>query len=230
MSVLIINIPVKESVENIRLFNLLGFELVNKEYNVFSNGDTLLRFSDTATFEKGFFVYNDDIDATVSDMESKKVIFNCKSYDGDQLLEADLFDPNKVFVGYKNTNNLAIDKIEQNSDMGSFAGLGIETTDIAKTMDFWKKIGFNHIPENDRRDIYSEMVLDNNKLLIYKKGVVKHLFHSPALVFKSSNLDSIVENLKSKGIVFRYESEYDMTIQDAVIELDTGFHIFLKKM
>jgi len=230
MSVLIINIPVKKSTENIRLFNLLGFEMVNKEYNVFSNGNTLLRFSDTATFEKGFFVYNDDIDVTVSDMEKKNVIFNCKSYDGDVLLEADLFDPNKVFVGYKNTNNLTIDKVEQNNRVGSFAGLGIETTDMAKTIDFWSKIGFNHIPENDRRDIYSEMILGDSKLLIYKKGVVKHLFHSPALVFKSNNLDLIVEYLKSKGIVFRFESEYDMTIQDAVIELDSGFHIFLKKM
>lgn len=229
MQNLIINIPVKKLNNNILLFNILGFVVVDAANNILSNGSILIQFTTTAFFEKGIFINSDNLNGQISEIESKGLIFNCKDIIDSNLVEAALFDPNRVFVAFKKTDDLVIESIKPNNIIGNYDGLGIETIDINKSIKFWSKIGFTHIPENDRKDFYAEMIMEGTKLLFFKKGFIKHLFYSPALVFRSDDIDSVVTDLESKGIAFRHKEMYDMSITNAVIELDSGSHIFILK-
>ncbi|GEM_PF-6808122 len=229
MQTIVINIPVRDISQNIELLKMLGFRLIDNEKNILSNGQVILRLSHRAFFEKGFFICTDDFENQIAQIEHSGLHLNCKYYTKKEFVEGCLLDPNKVFFGIKKMDKRYELEGPVDTTIGNFTGLGIETMDFEKTSDFWEKIGLIFDPENSKIGHYHKLHLNGFSIVLYRKGYIDHLFHNPAIMFKDKNMHKIIDNLKDKGILFRYETEINAEQSGAIIELDSGIHIFLHK-
>ncbi|MCT4636627.1 MAG: hypothetical protein N4A72_02870 [Bacteroidales bacterium] len=229
MQTIVINIPVRDISLNIEILKVLGFRLIDNDKNLMSNGQVILRLSHRAFFEKGFFICTDDFENQIARIEKAGLHLNCKYYTKKEFVEGCLLDPNKVFFGVKKMDKQYKLDGPVDKTIGTFAGLGIETLDFERTSDFWEKIGLVFDKNNSKIGHFHKLHMNGFSIVLYRKGYIDHLFHNPAIMFKDSRMDTIIDKLKDKGILFRYETEINADHTGAIIELDSGIHIFLHK-
>ena len=209
-------------------YQKLAFKLLSEnEPTLFTDGKMLLEINPDNFARTGLKLYRADWSQAITLL---KEIVAVISFDGGHLVS----DPNGVKVYLLDGEMTSKPKLKGVSTAipGNFAGLSIEAVDVAKTVKFWKILGYKKTMGSIEQDWIAFENGTSIGISIMKPMVCPHLFFNPSLTFFNGGKNlRIIQKIKAAGIpiaeeiiVFNKEG-----IVDNVILCDPGglgFFIF----
>ncbi len=117
------------------------------------------------------------------------------------------------------------------SVLGNFAGLSIESTDVTKTVEIYKLLGFELAQGS--ADQGWVMLIDENKfgISVMRPNTCPHLFFNPSLTFfNGKNNPAIIDKIRSLGIPITEEITHfnkEGKVDNIIIRDPGGYGFFI---
>ena len=90
--------------------------------------------------------------------------------------------------------------------MGNFNGVSLESVDLAASLEFWQKIGFNHVGGSVENGWVMMKNEDDFDLNLMHFGLCPHLFSNPGLnFFNGANNPAIIREIKNRKLPIQQE-------------------------
>ncbi len=178
-------------------YQRLGFTLLSEEKpTLFTDGKFLLEINPENTARTGLKLYRKD---WTNIIELLKKITAIVPFEGGHLVS----DPNGVKVYLMDGEMKGTYKLDGESSAipGNFAGLSIEAVDVAKTVDFWKILGYKKTMGGIEQ---GWITFENGSAVgisIMKPMMCPHLFFNPGLTFFNGGKNlPIIEKIRAASI------------------------------
>jgi hypothetical protein len=95
---------------------------------------------------------------------------------------------------------------KKNTVLGNFNGVSLESVDLAASLEFWQKIGFNHVGGSVEKGWVIMKNEDDFDLNLMHFGLCPHLFSNPGLnFFNGANNPAIIREIKNRKLPIQQE-------------------------
>lgn len=117
------------------------------------------------------------------------------------------------------------------SSLGNFSGLSLETTDMKRSADIYKALGFTVVFGDDSQP-YMSVALDEFTVTLMKPNICPHLFFNPSMTYfngKEGN-PKVIAKVRELGIPIAEEITHfskDGSVDNIIIRDPGGYGFFL---
>lgn len=114
--------------------------------------------------------------------------------------------PSGCCVYLVNSENSIKNELQNDSVLGNFAGLSLETNNIQHSVQFWEHFGFKQVAGNIEQGWMTLKNEDGFKVSLMKYGACPHLFFNPSLTFFNGKENlAIIARIRELGIPLTQE-------------------------
>jgi len=219
----IIQTPCANMKVSLDFYSRLNFQMISESNpTLISDGQVTIEINPDRFARAGGKLYRDDWQEVISKLEKD---VNITPIEDGHLLS----DPNGVWI-YLLKTAPANDSASSNSNgmLGTFAGVSIETTDMARSIMIWTTLGFKTSGTADQSWV-SCTAEDGMVVSIMKPMSCPHLFFNPSLTyFNGDDNLKVIEDIRAVGVSIAEEITHfnKEGIVDNVILRDPGGYGF----
>ncbi len=221
----ILQTPTNDLNQSLIFYKQLNFKVLSKENpTLVSDGKAVIEINPDRFARAGVKFYKSDWSSTV---EKLKKITNVLSIEHGYLLG----DNNGVWIYLMESNstvNFDLGEVE-NSTLGNFAGLSLETTDIQKSIEVWEILGFSKTMGSVEQGWVAYENQDKMGVSFMQPNSCPHLFFNPSMTyFNGKNNLEIIAKIREVGIPITEEITHfnKEGIVDNIIIRDPGGYGF----
>jgi hypothetical protein len=223
----IIHTPTNNLQDSLDFYHKLQFKTVrHKKLTLVTDGKALIEINPERIARAGIKIYQSDWSKIIVKLEEETAI--TKITDG-YLLS----DPSGAWIYLIEKKADFEFKPEKNAFgvTGNYAGISLETTDIAKSIRIWTILGFKKTMGSLEQGWVTLQNEDGVGISLMKPMSCPHLFFNPSLTyFNGKNNLNIIQNIRDIGIPITEEITHfnDKGVVDNIIIRDPGgFGFFL---
>ncbi len=213
--------------KSLEFYLKLNFEQVESEDKIFvTDGKVLIEINDQPFARAGIKVYREEWDTTVAQL---KTITHIRKTDEGYLLS----DPSNVWIYLvEGTAPITFAQAEKSyATLGAYAGVSLETVDIAKSIKIWSELGFRH--ENGA--VEQGWVEYKNEggfgISFMNPESCPHLFFNPSLTYFNSGQNiPVIAKIKEAGIPITQEITHfnkEGIVDNVILRDPGGFGFFI---
>ena len=220
--------PLNTVPDSLSFYKKLGFTFKESSLgNLYSDGSVLIELNDSPFARPSVKLFKDNWEQEISLLKLKTKVI---SLDNSILLSA----PSGIWVYLcqkSDDYNFELPK-DNNSILGNFAGLSLESIDIEASINFWKLLGFSKTSGSVAQGWISLSDSEGMTISIMKPNSCPHLFFKPSLTFFNGKQNmEVIAKIRSSQIPIAQEitAFNDKGIVDNIILVDPGglgFFIF----
>lgn len=193
-----------------------------------TDGLILLALCEDSKWKGSLTYYAETVAEKVAALEKSGVRFDNKQETGGKVTTATLVDPNGLELTLVQAARSEVSKPPGKplSRLGQFGELSIETEDVAKSLEFWLKLGFEpteYMPAQP--DAWASIKDDLLMLGIYRKGHCPHVIRTPSITYFNADAAERNQKFRQEGMTFIQELSGENG--DAVAEAPEGQLFFL---
>jgi len=177
---------------SLHFYQQLNYTSLSKENNIFTDGQVVIEINVERSARTGINFYD-------LEWESFITKFSVPIIKVSNALM--ISDPNGVLIYLKEG------RLPESSDTippaipGKFAGISIETIDIATSLQFWSLFGYQQTQGGIEKGWVTLSNETGLSISLVKLGICPHLFFNPGLnYFNGGNNLPIIEQIREKGI------------------------------
>ncbi len=222
----IVHTPTNNLANSIDFYTKLKFNLLSeKTLTRFSEGKFVLEVNPERTARAGIKLLGTDWQSTCKKIEPLTKVMP----QNDGFLVS---DPNGVWIYLVSSDEDIVLPESENSVLGNFGGMSIETVDIERTLEFWLLLGFEVKSGKAEQGWFGLQNTDGFELSLMNPNICPHLFFNPGLnFFNGKNNPGIIEEVRRLNIPITEEITHfnKEGIVDNIIIRDPGglgFFIF----
>jgi predicted enzyme related to lactoylglutathione lyase len=152
--------------------------------------------------------YAENVEEKIATLEPLGLRFDNKLQTGSAVTSATFRDPNGLEVNLVQAAPSELQPIPQTpiSQAGQFGELSVETEDVAKSLEFWLKLGFEPSQYMPDPPIAWASITDGLLMLgIYLKGHCPHVIKTPSITYFEADMPDRILRLKQEGMSFLQE-------------------------
>jgi hypothetical protein len=227
---------------SVALYEKLGFSKIGSNtYPVpwaqVSDGSLLITMRKDDTRYIGLTYYAADVDKIAADLEKEGITFNQKPKEGDPLKRYRFKSPDGFDIvisnnlgGFEQPKGITMINMKPadfnsadkypNKQCGVFGEFAQPVKDLARSLEFWKKLGFKSNAE--MKEPYPHSILSDG-LMIIGLHQTDH-FNYPAITYFGLNTEKRVQQLKEKGLTAFDEMQGKNNV---VLKTWEGQHFFI---
>lgn len=223
----IVQTPTNALAESLDFYKSLNFKVVSEANpTLVTDGGVIIEINPDRFARAGVKIYSTDWSEVVEEM---KEIVAVSNMDNGYYFA----DPSGTLVYLiEGMFNHDIEKSDPTfSALGNYAGVSLETTDIAKSIRIWTLLGFKKTMGSAEQGwiVYGD---DNGfGVSLMKVGSCPHLFFNPSLTyFNGSNNLKVIAEIRNKGIPITEEISHfnkEGIVDNIIIRDPGGFGFFL---
>ncbi|MEL7002015.1 MAG: hypothetical protein AAFN93_04675 [Bacteroidota bacterium] len=191
----IIHTPCPDLQTSLDFYKRLNFEVISaSEPTLVSDGQAMIEINPERFARAGVKLYQKDWKDVVTKLEME---VNITPIQNGHLLS----DPSGVWVYLLNDEAYnTVDAGVSKSILGTFAGISLETTDMARSLMIWTTLGFKSSGSADQS--WVSCTAENGMVVSLMKPMsCPHLFFNPSLTyFNGGNNLEVIENIRKAGI------------------------------
>jgi len=221
----ILHTPTNDLNQSIDFYKKLNFKILSTENpTLVSDGKAVIEINPDRFARAGVKFYKSDWSSTV---EQLKKLTNIISIENGFLLS----DPSGVWIYLIESDSSIKSNLSEieNSTLGNFAGLSLETTDLKKSIEFWEVLGFSKTMGSIEQGWVAYENQDKMGVSFMQPNSCPHLFFNPSMTFFNGkdNL-SIIEQVRKVEIPITEEITHfnKEGIVDNIIIRDPGGYGF----
>jgi len=217
---MILETPTPNLQESKEFYNKLDFEIIDQDDNALvSDGTVKILINSDRYTRAGIHIYIDDRAELIEKLSKEYKFFGrsnnifCES-SGTRITLHDSADKEKFQITKTDT-----------SFLGTYAGVCLETPDIEKSVNLWKKLGFEVSMGAVEQGWIALSNAKGDSISLMKPMSCPHLFFNPSLTyFNGSENISIIEKIRQVGVDITEEVTHfnPEDIVDNVILRDPG--------
>lgn len=164
----------------------------SQEQNIFTDGQVMIELNPDRTARTGINFYDVEWESFKEKLSVPIVELS------DALV---ISDPNGVLIYLKKGQLPKLSVAASTAMLGKFAGVSIETTDIATSMKFWSLFGYQQTQGAIEKGWVALSNTTGLDISLMKLGACPHLFFTPSLTYFNggSNLP-VIQQIREKGI------------------------------
>jgi len=215
-----IHTPTNDPRQSIGFYTRLGFTQLSEKPTLFSDGTMVIEVDPERSARVGVRVYSGDTASALSELGNHVKAHAIK---GGQVVS----DPSGVWVYIMEGNEPRADMAGiPSSTLGNFAGLSIESTDVARSTGFWKALGLEVTIGSTEQGWVSLGAQGWPLVSVMAPLNCPHLFFDPSLTYfngKEGN-PKVIANVRKAGIPIAEEITHfnKEGIVDNIIVRDPG--------
>lgn len=220
-----IHTPTPNLSRSLDFYQKLGFKSVTSEVPILvSDGRALIEINPDRFARAGVKLFAESWKDKLADLEK---VVSINRVDGGYLLS----DPSGVWIYLvEGESPVPFEREESSfSALGNYAGLSLESTDIARSLKIWKTVGFSNISGSMDQGWLSCTNSEQVTISLMKPSTCPHMFFNPSLTYFNAgkNLE-VIEKIRDAGISITEEITQfnDDGIVDNVIIQDPGGYGF----
>ena len=221
----ILQTPTNNLSQSLDFYKKLNFKILSAENpTLVTDGNAIIEINPDRFARAGVKFYKNNWDSTV---EQLKKITNVLSIENGYLLS----DKSGVWIYLMESNStVKFDLSEvENSTLGNFAGLSLETTDIQKSIEVWEILGFSKTMGSIEQGWVAYENQDKMGVSFMQPNSCPHLFFNPSMTyFNGKDNLSIIAKIREAGISITEEITHfnKEGIVDNIIIRDPGGYGF----
>lgn len=217
--------PTNQLENSLAFYEKLGFKtLVDKEKTIVTDGKAVIEISPDRFVRTGVKLYKPNWMKEVTKLKKLTTVHQIK----DGYL---LGDPNGVRIYLiKGILKLKFKPAKESySVLGNYAGISLESTDIKKSVEIWKALGFKVSGSSDQGWVACTNA-DNLVVNIMNPMMCPHLFFNPSLTYFNGkeNNPKVIKKIRTLKIPITEEITHfnDKGVVDNIIIRDPGGYGF----
>ena len=217
--------PTPNLSRSLDFYQKLGFKSISSEVPILvTDGRAFIEINPDRYARAGIKLYAQSWKDKLTELEQ---VGSVGHIDGGYLLS----DPSGVWIYLIEGVSPAPVEMEDNafSALGNYAGISIESTDIARSLKVWKTIGFSNVSGSMEQGWLSCTNSEQVTVSLMKTGTCPHLFFNPSLTyFNGGNNLEVITKIRQAAIPITEEITHfnDDGIVDNVIIRDPGGYGF----
>ncbi len=221
----ILQTPTNDLNQSLKFYKKLNFKVLSKENpTLVSDGKAVIEINPDRFARAGVKFYKSDWSSIAEQLKQKT---NVISIEHGYLLS----DKSGVWIYLMESNStVKFDLGEyENSTLGNFAGLSLETTDIQKSIEIWELLGFSKTMGSVEQGWVAYENQDKMGVSFMQPNSCPHLFFNPSMTyFNGKNNLEVIGKIREAGIPFTEEITHfnKEGIVDNVIIRDPGGYGF----
>lgn len=196
-----------------------------------TDGLMLLSLREGSEWKGSLTYYAENVAEKVASLEKSGVRFDDRQETGGKITTATLVDPNGLEVNLVQAarSEVPTPPGKPISRLGQFGELSIETEDVAKSLEFWLKLGFEPTEYMPAQPDSWASIADGLLMLgIYRKGHCPHIIRTPSITYFNADAAERIRTLKQEGMTFVHELPGENgEVGHAIAEAPEGQLIFL---
>ncbi|MFK7774783.1 MAG: VOC family protein [Saprospiraceae bacterium] len=224
----ILQTPTNDLRQSLDFYKKLNFKILSAENpTLVTDGKTIIEINPDRFARAGVKFYKNNWATTVEQLQKT---VNVLSIENGYLLS----DQSGVWIYLMESNstvNFDLSAVD-NSTLGNYAGLSLETTDIQKSIETWEILGFSKTMGSIEQGWVAYENQDKMGVSFMQPNSCPHLFFNPSLTyFNGKDNLSIIARIREAGISITEEITHfnEKGIVDNIIIRDPGgfgFFIF----
>ena len=219
--------PTPDLNASLGFYHTLGFRTIPDEDRVLlTDGKTLIEVNPDRFARAGVKLFDTDWKSRLADIESVAVV--------SQTSEGYLVGtPSGVWVYLvEGEFNPAFEVQEESFGiLGNYAGLSLESTDIARSLKLWKTLGFSSVQGSLDQGWISCTNQDGLGVSLMKPNTCPHLFFNPSMTyFNSGRNPEVIAKIRELGIPITEEITHfneEGIVDNVIIRDPGGFGFFI---
>ena len=219
-----IQTPTANISKSIDFYKRLNFkDLSTDNQNLVTDGQVHIEINENKFARAGIKLYKEN---WKEEIESLKKITTIHSIENGHLLA----DPSNCWIYLIDSGpDFSIDKEPCFSTLGNFAGISLETTDLPRSLDLYKILGFEKSMGSAEQGWIALKNQDDFSVSLMKPNSCPHLFFNPSLTYFNGGKNlPVIKKIREAGIEITEEITHfnDQGIVDNVIIRDPGGYGF----
>ena len=221
----ILQTPTNDLSQSIDFYKKLNFKVLSAENpTLVTDGKAIIEINPDRFARAGVKFYKSDWSSTVEQLQKTT---NVLTIENGYLLS----DRSGVWIYLMESNstvNFDLSEVE-NSTLGNFAGLSLETTDIQKSIEVWEILGFSKTMGSVEQGWVAYENPDKMGVSFMQPNSCPHLFFNPSMTYFNGKENlSIIAKIREAGIPITEEITHfnKEGIVDNIIIRDPGGYGF----
>lgn len=221
----ILQTPTNNLSQSLDFYTKLNFRVLSKENpTLVSDGNAVIEINPDRFARAGVKLYKSDWSSIAKQLKEKTNVLSIK----DGYL---LSDQSGVWIYLMESNSTIKFNLGEyeNSSLGNFAGLSLETTDIQKSIEVWEILGFSKTMGSIEQGWVAYENQDKMGVSFMQPNSCPHLFFNPSMTyFNGKNNLTVIAKIREAGIPIAEEITHfnKKGIVDNVIIRDPGGYGF----
>jgi catechol 2,3-dioxygenase-like lactoylglutathione lyase family enzyme len=221
---------------SLQFYEKLGYQRLGEPDNfasrvLLTDGFIRLALVEGDEWKGSLAYYAEDVAEKVSALERRGVRFHDKLEVDAKTVGATLVDTNgmEITLAVAQPSQLQSPPGKALSPMGQFGELSIETEDVARSLEFWLKLGFEPTQYMPAQPASWASIADGLLMVgLYGKGHCPHIIRTPSITYFEADMSERIRKLKQEGMTFKQELPgEDGKTGHAVAEAPEGQLLFL---
>ena len=219
--------PTNDLRQSLDFYKKLNFKILSAENpTLVSDGNAIIEINPDRFARAGVKFYKNNWSTIVEQLQKTTKI---STIENGYLLS----DQSGVWIYLMESNStIKFDLSEvENSTLGNFAGLSLETTDIQKSIEVWEILGFSKTMGSIEQGWVAYENQDKMGVSFMQPNSCPHLFFNPSMTyFNGKNNLSIIAKIRDAGIPITEEITHfnkEGIVDNIIIRDPGGFGFFI---
>lgn len=221
----ILQTPTNDLSQSLDFYKKLNFKILSAENpTLVTDGNAVIEINPDRFARAGVRFYKSDWTSTVEELKKMTTVLSIQN----GYLLSDQSGVWIYLIESNSTVNFDLDEVD-NSTLGNFAGLSLETTDIQKSTELWEILDFSRTMGSVEQGLVGYKNADGLGVSFMHPNNCPHLFFNPSMTyFNGKNNLEIIAKIRKVGIPITEEITHfnKAGVVDNIIIRDPGGYGF----